>query len=239
MTTEAARVLGAVLGRLPATERSPLVLGPEERPVPASRVTDRGWLTEQLRLRGERWSTDDARVLGTLWWYSASAWVIGPTLASLVLGESVLSAHPDDLELHWLPDSRITGATSTRVLSTSGPAVLEAARTIRQLYDRVIPALATLADMRPRPLWAIAADALADRLLWLGRACDDLDRATSLLDPLVDAVGRPLPRARYERTPAPDGPRTHRCSCCLLYLTPSQHMCGSCPRARSQEIGRR
>lgn len=217
---------------LPVDQRSPLELEDGETFVDGALMLDPVWLSEQIALRGLRWSTDDRRVLTTLWWYSASVWTIAPTVASLILADEVLSAEPHDLRLHWLPDSRITGATSTAVV-TGGERVLAAGASLRRLYDQVIPVLADVGGMRPRPLWAIAADALAGRLLWLGRATGDTQAATALLGPLTDVLGHPLPRARYTPAPQHVAPQVDRCSCCLLYLAPAGSMCTSCPRMRS------
>ncbi|MDY7106858.1 MAG: (2Fe-2S)-binding protein [Actinomycetota bacterium] len=242
----AAQVLRDVLARFGEDDRGPLVLGAGETHVAAVAIEDPAWLAEQVRLRGERWRTDDARVLATLWWYSASAWVIGPTLASLAVGAPVLSADLGDLSVRWLGDSRITGATSSRVIGRSADAdppthdrVEAAAASLRRLYDRVIPAVAAHAAIAPRPLWAIATDAIANRLLVIGRAIGEEEATTALLDPLVDAVGHPMPRGRYVRDADADadtdtdGLRVRRCSCCLLYLAPGQSTCGTCPRLRA------
>ena len=99
-------VLDLVLDRLDRGHHPAFILGSDEQLVPAVSMIDHDWLAEQLRLRGLRWGTDDARVLATLWWYSASAWMVCPTLASLALGGQVLSADCDDLAVHWLPDSQ-------------------------------------------------------------------------------------------------------------------------------------
>lgn len=206
-----------------------------EQKVPLALVDDPAWLTEQIRLRGRMWSTDDQRVLVTLWWYSASAWTIGPTLASLVRGEPVLSSRVSDLMLHWLPDSRITGATSTRACADGPDRVGSAAATLRELYEHVIPVLAAHAGIRERPLWAIAADAVATRLLALGRergsSPAEVVAVTDLLSPLSEAIGLPLPVTRYARTHDPVVEMyTKRCSCCLLYLAPGCEKCDSCPK---------
>ncbi|HVD26925.1 MAG TPA: (2Fe-2S)-binding protein, partial [Mycobacteriales bacterium] len=79
-----------------------------------------------------------------------------------------------------------------------------------------------------RPLWAIATDSVANRLLALGRAVGDVPAATALAAPLAAAVGAPLPVPRYVDV---DGVRfTRRASCCLLYRMPHEPMCTSCPR---------
>ncbi|MFT3855339.1 MAG: hypothetical protein QM733_21775 [Ilumatobacteraceae bacterium] len=227
--SSAAEILDSLLQRLPDDRHQPLVLGAGEQLVAATSIIDRAWLAEQIRLRGQRWGTDDRRVLTTLWWYSASSWVVGPTLTSVALGHDVLSAALDDLSLHWLPDSRITGATSSRVLPGS-PGIATAVATLREMYDVVVPELAGIGGIGARPLWAMAADAIASRLAFIGRAIDDLDRVTALLEPLVDAIGAPLPLPRYTGRGETLEPK--RLSCCLLYLAPQQTKCSFCPRRR-------
>jgi ferric iron reductase protein FhuF len=87
--------------------------------------------------------------------------------------------------------------------------------------------------MRQRPLWAIATDSLANRLLALGRAAGDVAGATRLAAPLAEAMGSPLPRPRYVDV---RGTRfTRRASCCLLYRIPHQPLCTSCPRRPPEE----
>lgn len=243
MNPDVEAMLQSICERLPPSERAALVLEPRERGVPGTSMLDRTWLSEQIVLRGQRWSTDDPRVLATLWWYSASVWTIGPTLSSLALFDTVLSADPEDLDLHWLPDSRLTGAHSSRLVVTTN-SIDTAGQTLRGLYEQVIPLIAEVGRMRERPLWAIAADSLANRLLWLGRAVGEVDRITGLLDPITDAIGPTLPRARYARTDDHDAMHPHRCSCCLLYLAPQQQKCASCPKGGAlrettrQSVGR-
>lgn len=237
--TEAQTLLDQILSRLPGDERSPLLLGPDAAFVAGTRMTEGHWLFEQVRLRARRWSTDDRRVLATLWWYSASVWTVAPTLASLVLCESgevesVLSAAPDDLALHWVTDSRITGATSSRVLPPGEP-IQRAGASIRDLYESVIPLVAEIGGMRERPLWAIAADSLAGRLSWLDGATGAHGQSVALLEPLGRAIGGPLPLARFGSSHDGAAHPVHRVSCCLLYLAPRQSMCGNCPRKRSQD----
>lgn len=234
--TTARAVLLDVLQRLPPEAHGPLVLDAAEVPVPATRIEDPHWIAEQIHLRGARWNTDDLRVLATLWWYSASAWLIVPTLSTLALGTPLLSADLDDLTLHWLPDSRIRGATSaaicdgTDVPRTTTERIEVAGATLRSMYQRVIPVVADLARTAPGPLWGIATDAVATRLVSIGRSIGDIESTTALAQPLVAAVGPSMPRARFEG----EGEHrlTRRCSCCLLYLAPDQAKCGNCPRRR-------
>ncbi len=97
----------------------------------------------------------------------------------------------------------------------------------------MVDAVAAAGGMRPRPLWAIAADSLANRLLALGRALGEEHRVTALAAPLAAAVGPPLPAPRYVDVA---GVRfTRRVSCCLLYRLPPEPLCTSCPRRPAAE----
>ena len=229
----AASVLAALFKVLPVSEHASLALSPAARSVPLCGIEDSAWLTEQMRLHQALWRIEDPHSLATLWWYLVAPWAVGPTVVSLVAGTDILSADVADLEIHILPDGRITGATSHRVLAGSDR-IESAAASIRNLYEQVVPVLAEYGQMRERPLWAIAADALANRLLWLGRATQPdlagVHRVTGLLEPLSRAIGDPLPVTRYSGTGNLTTMHTRRCSCCLIYRTPGGSMCASCPR---------
>lgn len=225
-------LLDRVLAALPRGEHEPLVAADGALLVPAESILDPDWLSEQIRLRGQRWRTDDPRVLATLWWYSASVWLPCPALTSLAVTGQALSPRLPDVLMHWWPDSRITGTTSAQLLSGDDQ-VAALGLAIREMLAAVIPPLAQAGRMSQRPLWAIASDSLANRLLWVGRAVGEVDRVTGLAGRLAQAIGRPLPMPRYVDVPATP-PRTvrftRRCSCCLLYKAPQQGMCSSCPK---------
>jgi ferric iron reductase protein FhuF len=235
MSAGADALLARTLARMAAADHRRLVAG-ESHPVPAELIGDETWMSEQVRLRGLMWGTDDRRVLATLWWYSASACLIAPAVASLAVTGEVLSPRLADLRLHWRPSSRLTGATSAAVLDGPDPlAALGAA--LRDTMGAAIAAAAAAGGLRERPLWAIATDAIADGLLWAGRSYGQVERAVALAAPLVAAIGARMPAPSYEEITLPGGSRlvTHRASCCLLYRAPGQDACGSCPRRPAEE----
>jgi hypothetical protein len=193
---------------------------------PADRLADPAWTSELLALRSGRpgapgQGADDPRVLATLWWYSASSALLTPPLAGLVTGIP-LSGRLADLTVSLLPSLVPIAAEA------SGPGSGDLAADLRTSLGAVVAAVAEAGRMRQRPLWAIATDSLADRLLVLGRALGDVGRATALAAPLAAAVGPALPVPRYV-----DGGGTRfvrRASCCLLYRVPAGTTCTSCPR---------
>ncbi|CCG01487.1 (2Fe-2S)-binding protein [Blastococcus saxobsidens] len=207
-----------VVARIPGAAAFGLVPSPGTLPVPAERLADARWLAELLATRTPR--AGAARVHATVWWYSASAVVLAPVLAGLAAGRP-LSARPADTTV-------FLGRGGLPVAAVSAVAGGDPADGLRECLSAVVPALAAAARMRPRPLWAIASDSLANGLLTLGRALGDTGAVTALARPLAAAVGAPLPAPRYVDVA---GTRfTARASCCLIDRLPQGATCLSCPR---------
>jgi ferric iron reductase protein FhuF len=210
----------AVAVRVPGAAMLGLVRPPSVERLPATVLADPAWTARVLTMRAPRQGTADRRVLATVWWYSVSTVLLTPSLAGLVTG---------------IPLSGRLGDTSLALLSGGQPVAAEStapaqdlAAELREALAAVVAAVAEAGGMRERPLWAIATDSVANRLLALGRAVGDVPRATALAAPLVAAVGPPMPAPRYEDV---SGARfTRRASCCLLYRVPHEPLCTSCPR---------
>jgi hypothetical protein len=211
----------AVAARVPGAAALGLLVPPSADVVPAALLADPGWTAQLLAARAPRQRTDDRRVLATVWWYSVSAVLLTPVLAGLVTGVG-LSARLADTRVHLLAGA-VPVAASTCARDTA-----DLAADLRTTIAAVVGAVAEAGRMRERPLWAIATDSLANRLLAVGRAVGDVAAATALADPLAAAVGAPLPAPRYVDVA---GARfTRRASCCLLYRVPHEALCTSCPR---------
>jgi ferric iron reductase protein FhuF len=215
-----------VAARVPGAAGLGLLAPPSASVVPAVLLADAGWTAEVLTGRAARQRTTDRRVLATVWWYSVSSVLLTPVLAGLVTGVA-LSARLADTRLHLLPGG-------SPVAATAGPGTGgDLAADLRATTAAVVAAVAEAGAVRERPLWAIATDSLANRLLAIGRAVGDVPTATALAGPLAAAVGAPLPAPRYVDVPAPSGGPvrfTRRASCCLLYRLPHEAVCTSCPR---------
>ena len=210
----------AVAVLVPGAAALGLLAPPSTAVVPAALLADAGWTAERLAERAARTGTADRRVLATVWWYSASSVLLTPALAGLVTGRP-LSARLEDTTLSVLSGGLFVAATSR----AGGR---EPAAELRETMGAVIAAVAEAGRMRERPLWAIATDSIANRLLALGRALGNVTRATGLAGPLADDIGAPLPPPRYVDVA---GARfTRRASCCLLYRVPHEPTCTSCPR---------
>jgi ferric iron reductase protein FhuF len=217
----------AVAARLPGAAALGLVAPPMGTVVPAARLADPGWTAQVLTERGARQRTTDRRVLATLWWYSVSSVLLTPALAGLVTGRP-LSARLADTRLHLLAGSVPIAATTSAAGVGADPLA-----DLRASLEAVVGAVAEAGGTRSRPLWAIATDSLANRLLALGRAVGDVDAVTALAGPLAAAIGEPMPAPRYvdvARSTGGTARFTRRASCCLLYRVPHEVVCTSCPR---------
>jgi ferric iron reductase protein FhuF len=210
----------AVAARIPGAAALGLLAPPSASVLPATLLADVRWTADTLATRAPRQRTDDRRVLATVWWYSVSTVLLTPSLAGLVTGVPLSARLPDTAV------SMLAGGLPVAAVS-SAPAG-DVAAELRESLGAVVAAVAEAGRMRERPLWAIATDSIANRLLALGRALGDVPRATALAAPLAAAVGAPLPVPRYVDV---GGARfTRRASCCLLYRVPHEPMCTSCPR---------
>jgi ferric iron reductase protein FhuF len=210
----------AVAGRIPGAAALGLLAPPSASAVPATLLADVAWTAETLAARAPRQRTDDRRVLATVWWYSVSTVLLTPALAGLATGVPLSARLPDTTV------SMLSGRLPVAAVS-SAPAV-DLGTELRESLAAVVAAVAGAGRMRERPLWAIATDSIANRLLAVGRALGNVPRATALAAPLAAAVGAPLPAPRYVDVA---GARfTRRASCCLLYRVPHEPMCVSCPR---------
>jgi hypothetical protein len=215
----------SVAGRVPGAAALGLLPPPGAGTLPATVLADPGWTASVLERRALIQGTDDRRVLATVWWYSVSAVLLTPPLAGLVTGRP-LSGRLADTALSVLAGDRPVAA----VVTAPGA---DLAAELRASLGAVIAAVAVAGRMRERPLWAIATDSLANRLLALGRALGDVDAATAQAVDLARAIGPPLPVPRY--VDVGRARFTRRVSCCLLYRVPHEPLCVSCPRRPAAE----
>jgi hypothetical protein len=209
-----------VVARLPGAAPLGLVAPPSATSVPVPALADAAVTGELVAARARALGTADRRVAATMWWYSASAVLLAPPLAGLVVGVP-LSARPADLTLSVGPGGLPVAATSTALGVDLGSE-------LRELLTGVVGAVAGAGGMRERPLWAIATDSLGNGLLTLGRLLGDVPAVTGLAGRLAAAVGSGLPVPRYVDVA---GSRfVRRASCCLVYRLPGGPLCTSCPR---------
>ncbi|MDT2009658.1 hypothetical protein FXW78_48205 [Rhodococcus opacus] len=206
---------------------------------PADRMTDPGWLADRVADTARRWGSNDPRVNGTLWWYSASSTLTGiPIATALVTG---FAARPRlrDATVFLREDGYLGGLIASSALPVAGGLSALAAEMAAALTP-IVDALAVASGVRPAAMWAIATDSIANRALDAGAACGDRARGSDFARELVDAlhrVGAVLPDPRFVDVQAGAVCRrfTHRASCCLIYETPGSGKCVSCPRRPAED----
>ncbi|MGY1651552.1 (2Fe-2S)-binding protein [Geodermatophilus sp. SYSU D01119] len=209
----------AVAARVPGAAGLGLLAPPSARRLPAALLADPGWTAERVAALGARHRSADRRALATVWWYSASAVLLTPVAAGLATGRP-LSARLADTALYEVGGVLLAGVSSA-------PAGDDPAGELRAALGSAVAAVAEAGGMRPRPLWAVATDSLAGRLLAVGRALGAVEAVTALAAPVAAAVGHPMPAPRYTDV---GGTRfVRRASCCLLVRLPGQPMCTACP----------
>ena len=198
--------------------------------VPATRLTDLAWVRSRIGGAAKLYGCARPEVLGTIWWYSLSSVLVAPALESLVNTGIALDPALDAVTLDVVPDGRFAGARSSRVLDGElGPA-------LGKSLGPVIETIAEAVGARARALGAIAADSIANRLLWAGSAVGDVGGAMALAAPIMASTGLDLPKPRF--VDVNGNAVVRRSSCCLIYEANSAK-CASCPRQTPAERDRR
>jgi hypothetical protein len=190
--------------------------------VSATAIADPSWLAEQLDMCARRFRVG-TRTSGVLWWYSASTVLLGPPAQTYVLGGPVSAPALDAMTLSVHPDGRVLDARAAGTVPRA-----EAPARVADLVATCVAHVAPASGAPERALWAIASDSLANRVLWAGGA---------EADAVAMAADRRLPPPRFTAV----GGRgvVRRSSCCLVYESPGQHKCASCPRQRPHDRLRR
>ncbi|MFI7676538.1 (2Fe-2S)-binding protein [Actinophytocola sp. NPDC049390] len=191
--------------------------------MPAVAVTDPAWLADALAATASRFALTDSATTGVLWWYSASSVLLGPVAGTYVAGGRVADPALASMTLFPHPDGRLLDARSSSTVDRA-----EAPARTAAVVATCVDAVAAASGASTRALWAIATDSLANRVLWAGGTAA---HAVEL------AADDRFPVPRYVTV---DGqPAVRRASCCLVYESPGQRKCVSCPRQRPDDRVRR
>lgn len=210
--------------------------------LPGTLLADPTWLAARVADTGRRWDCSNARINGTLWWYSASSTLVaGPVTALLMTGRAPA---PD------LQGLRITLQNNGYLATIHSPTTVDDTdRYAQALIDAcadIITPLAAVSGASPRALWAIASDSVANRALDAGNALGRIDDACALAatvcrPPLIPPrFVAPGPHVRrHTASLAADAPIIRRNSCCLIYQATDGDKCTSCPRQPRSARNRR
>lgn len=195
--------------------------------LPGSVLTDPRWLSRRVADTGRRWNHDDARVNGTLWWYSASSSLVAAPLTMLATAGVAPDPRPGHLTVSLQPNGYLKAARSDRLLGS----VEEFGDALCKAHAEVIEALAEVSGAAQRALWAIATDSVANRALEAGRTVHDPNRGAELARAVCQPPFLPV---RYIDVDGPERSRrfVRRSSCCLIYVATGGDKCVSCPRRK-------
>ena len=193
-----------------------------ERILPGTALADAAELARFVADCRKRWSTDDNRVAGTLWWYSTSSVVLTSLLVRLA--EIDLAADPslDRLRVHVGEDGRVLNVQPGGLL----PEVSDLPGALRAALTPVLVTLSEVSGVRLPPLWAITTDAIANTLLRAWRDLGSPEQGVHQASWLVAEMGSPLPPARFVTIEGK--PLVRRVSCCLIDHA-GFAQCASCP----------
>jgi ferric iron reductase protein FhuF len=207
-------------------------LPPAQSFLPGSLLTDQSWLGERVDQTGRQFRCSDRRTNATLWWYSASVVLLGPSVHALVRSGQGLDVSVATLRFTLRFNGYLERVLPGRELGP-GPAAL--GRNLDEVLSQVIEPLARTGGATERALWAIAADSLATRIL--AETAGD-DTAPALATAVAEAGERLRPLPRYldvqGRPDAVARRYVRRGSCCLLYRVPDG-LCISCPKQTPAE----
>lgn len=192
--------------------------------VSATLLADATWVRARTGGAAKLYGCARPEVLGTIWWYSLSSVLVAPSVNSLLDGPLVDPAL-DALTIDMVEDGRFLGVQSSRVLE-GGLDELGAA--FAKTLGTAITTIADVTGANARALGAIATDSIGNRLLWTS----DPERAMTLAERLVAAIGLGMPKPRFVRVGRT--PAVKRASCCLIYEV-GNPKCTSCPRQTPSE----
>jgi FhuF-like iron-sulfur protein len=195
--------------------------------VPASAITEPGWLDAQLAATARMYRLDLRPTIGVLWWYTASSVLLGPPVESLVATGVAADPALGSMTLHVEADGRLLHTTSDSLLDND---ITGFGTRLKETLSACVGAVTRGSGAPARALWAIATDSLANRVLWAGGAPE-------LAEKVAAAVGPELPVPRYLEVSGRLVVR--RASCCLIYQAPGMKKCTSCPRQTPAERLRR
>ena len=193
-----------------------------ERILPGTALADAVEMERFVADCRKRWSTDDNRVAGTLWWYSTSSVVLTSLL--MRLAEIGLAADPalERLRVHVGEDGRILNVQPSGLL----PDVSDLPGALRAALAPILGTLSEVSGVRLPPLWAITTDAVANTLLRAWRELGAPEKGVAQASWLVAEMGSPLPPARFVTIEGK--PLVRRVSCCLIDHA-GFAQCASCP----------
>jgi hypothetical protein len=215
-------------------------LPPVQPTLPGALLTDEAWLSARVDQLARQSGCRERRTNATLWWYSASAVLLGPAVRELLTTGAAVSLSPASLRFTLRINGYLERAIPGVRPSEDDDGGASLGRHLDDALGQIIEPLARAGRATERSLWAIAADSLATVVLagssvLPGGAADAAQLATGIAA-AAERI-RPLPRFvdidPGEGRPGAHRPRpartyVRRGSCCLLIRVP-EGKCITCP----------
>jgi hypothetical protein len=217
--------------------------------LPGTLLTDVDWLADRVDRMARTWGCPDRRTNATLWWYSASAVLLGPAVRSLVLAGELVDLSPAAVRFTTQANGYLERAIPGDgvVSDDSAASMITLGGHLDDVLGLIIKPLAATGGAGERSLWAIATDSLASAVL---AATTVIPAGSASADHVATSIAaashrlRPLPRfTEISLAPStgqalPAAPAVaryvQRGSCCLLYRVPDGK-CISCPNQTPAE----
>lgn len=201
-----------------------LVPGPDARGVTLEELSDPDTIYTAVAAGQKIFSIEQQKHAGQLWFYSLCNALFAPSVTAMVEFDEVPSLDLTAGKLHAVDDYWFGFSTDARLESRQWR---RAGEEVGASISPIIDALCVATDLRPAPLWAVAADCLAIAAMQAGEEAfeEELGRevATTLIDGLSTSFTVPIPRFN-------DAGQLRRASCCMIYHSPKAGMCLSCPQ---------
>ncbi|WP_080795540.1 (2Fe-2S)-binding protein [Corynebacterium pacaense] len=160
---------------------------------------------------------------GQLWFYSLCNALVAPSVTVMVEFDEVPSLDIGEGMLHRVDDFWFGFSTTAR---RSPGDYRGSGMAFGASMSGVVDTLCALTDLRPAPLWAVAADCLAMAAVQAGEEAFEEDLAATVATELVDGLNtrHTAPAVRFDASG-----HLRRASCCMIFHSPSAGMCLSCP----------
>ncbi|WP_297452537.1 (2Fe-2S)-binding protein [uncultured Corynebacterium sp.] len=200
----------------------------------------------------------DTRFQAQLWWWSMCGALVGPSLACMLVSDRV----PVWQWSSWfafLRDDYWVGfqAQQFEDISAEDPDELrECGEGLARFLEPLAQVVGEVGEIKPAPLWAVAADAVANAAIAAGNELMEPWRGALIGKHVVEGMQGihkvPLPRfvdscdgevrpwdeVAAESQEEPDfGVVTHleRATCCMIFHCPGADLCVSCPKRSREE----
>lgn len=200
----------------------------------------------------------DTRFQAQLWWWSMCGVLVGPSLACILVTDRGPVWQWDKWNAFSRDDYWVgfQAQEFVDVAADDADHVRDCGEALANFLAPLADAVAEVGDIKPAPLWAVAADAVANAAIAAGNELMEPWRGALLGTWMVEGMQRvhkvPLPRyvdacdgevRPWDEDAAAAGEEpdfdlvTHleRATCCMILHSPVADLCVSCPKRSREE----